>query len=340
MKKKNKGLLRMQKIAKQLQEEFDRARQEQKVVAEAEQAHDIDWSNPAVLRYHALQNRSFSVAEKLVDDAKKEELRDSMDVFSRDDIAIDIYEMLNDFDREDLIVLYRILNEKYASTRPGFDDLMLWGDLKIIVHSLMLREVSIHMLVEKKYPLPQDTLTRMLQWKLHVNNDITEKAYELLRLRFVYCVLPNLKTNTAFCLGGTLPNSFLDCVLSQDMTAFCLRLFTAFCLRLFTAFCLRLFTAFCLRLFTAFCLRLFTAFCLRLFTTQMHNNIMAAGSRDGPPMLATRRYAQWRSHFLRYIDTRPKGDALRKCILDGPYQPTTITIPAVPAIENSLEVPK
>nr|GEU36979.1 hypothetical protein [Tanacetum cinerariifolium] len=48
-------------------------------------------------------------------------------------------------------------------------------------------------------------------------------------LRFVYCVLPNLKTNTAFCLGGTLPNSFLDCVLSQDLTMFCPRLFTAFC---------------------------------------------------------------------------------------------------------------
>nr|GEU29077.1 hypothetical protein [Tanacetum cinerariifolium] len=66
--------------------------------------------------------------------------------------------------------------------------------------------------------------------------------------------------------GGTLPNSFLDCVLSQDLTEFCLRLFTAFCLRFFTAFCLRLFTAFCLRLFTAFCLRLFIAFCLRFFT--------------------------------------------------------------------------
>ncbi|GJZ54149.1 hypothetical protein Tco_0609034 [Tanacetum coccineum] len=118
-------------------------------------------------------------------------------------------EMLNDFDREDLIVLYRILNEKFTSTRPGFDDLMLWGDLKIMfepdsddevwknhqhqeliewklydsceVHSLMLGEVSIHMLVEKKYPLPQDTLTRMLQWKLHVNNDVTDMAYELLR---------------------------------------------------------------------------------------------------------------------------------------------------------------
>nr|GEW87411.1 hypothetical protein [Tanacetum cinerariifolium] len=37
----------------------------------------------------------------------------------------------------------------------------------------------------------------------------------------------------------------------------------------------------------------------------MHNNIMAAGSRDRPSMLATGRYPQWRSRFLRYIDTRP-----------------------------------
>ncbi|GKD58968.1 hypothetical protein Tco_1296477 [Tanacetum coccineum] len=72
----------------------------------------------------------------------------------------------------------------------------------------------------------------------------------------------------------------------------------------------------------------------------MHNNIMTAGSRDRPSMLATGRYAQWRSRFLRYIDTRPKGDALRKCILEGPYQPTTVTIPAVPATENSPEVPE
>ncbi|GJR68096.1 hypothetical protein Tco_0014161 [Tanacetum coccineum] len=72
----------------------------------------------------------------------------------------------------------------------------------------------------------------------------------------------------------------------------------------------------------------------------MHNNIMAAGSRDRPPMLATGRYAQWQSRFLRYIDTRPNGDALRKCILEGPYQPTTVTIPAVPATENSPAVPE
>ncbi|GKB72031.1 hypothetical protein Tco_0933443 [Tanacetum coccineum] len=94
----------------------------------------------------------------------------------------------------------------------SFDDLMLWGDIKVMfkpnsddavwknhnsqeliewklydscgVHSLMLGEVSIHMLVEKKYPLLQDALTRMLQWKLHVNYNVTEMAYELLRSFF------------------------------------------------------------------------------------------------------------------------------------------------------------
>ncbi|GKB86969.1 hypothetical protein Tco_0959241 [Tanacetum coccineum] len=72
----------------------------------------------------------------------------------------------------------------------------------------------------------------------------------------------------------------------------------------------------------------------------MHNNIMAAGSRDRPPMLTTGRYAQWQSRFLRYIDTRPNGDTLRKCILEGPYTPSIVTILAVPATDDSPEVPE
>ncbi|GJY25921.1 hypothetical protein Tco_0400647 [Tanacetum coccineum] len=55
-------------------------------------------------------------------------------------------------------------------------------------------------------------------------------------------------------------------------------------------------------------------------------------------MLQQVRYAQWRSRFLRYIDTRPNGDALRKCILTGPYTPTMVTTPAVPATEDSPEL--
>nr|GFB50383.1 hypothetical protein [Tanacetum cinerariifolium] len=66
----------------------------------------------------------------------------------------------------------------------------------------------------------------------------------------------------------------------------------------------------------------------------MHNNIMTAGSRDRPPMLAPGRYPQWRSRFLRYVDTRPNGEALRKCILSGPYKPTTVLV-HVEATDNS-----
>nr|GEZ56579.1 hypothetical protein [Tanacetum cinerariifolium] len=72
----------------------------------------------------------------------------------------------------------------------------------------------------------------------------------------------------------------------------------------------------------------------------MHNNIMVAGSRDRPPMLAPGRYPQWRSRFLRYVDTRPNGEALRKCILSGPYKPTTVLVQAVEETDDSPAVPE
>nr|GEU90333.1 hypothetical protein [Tanacetum cinerariifolium] len=67
---------------------------------------------------------------------------------------------------------------------------------------------------------------------------------------------------------------------------------------------------------------------------------MAAGSRDRPPMLAPGRYPQWRSRFLRYVDTRPNGEALRKYILSGPYKPTIVLVHAVEVTNNSPAVPE
>nr|GEX85559.1 putative reverse transcriptase domain-containing protein [Tanacetum cinerariifolium] len=96
----------------------------------------------------------------------------------------------------------------------------------------------------------------------------------------------------------TLPNSVLDCVLSQDLTAFCVRLFTAFCLRFFTAFCLRLFTAFCLRLLTAFCLRLFTAFCLRLFTTFCLYQYCVLPRRNSAQLISSLRFVSRLDYVL------------------------------------------
>nr|GFD11381.1 hypothetical protein [Tanacetum cinerariifolium] len=72
----------------------------------------------------------------------------------------------------------------------------------------------------------------------------------------------------------------------------------------------------------------------------MHNNIMAACSRYRPSMLAPGRYPQWRSRFLRYVDTRPNGEALRKCILSSPYKPTTVLVYAVEATDDSPAVPE
>nr|GEW82767.1 hypothetical protein [Tanacetum cinerariifolium] len=72
----------------------------------------------------------------------------------------------------------------------------------------------------------------------------------------------------------------------------------------------------------------------------MHNNIMAASSRDRPPVLAPGRYPQFHSRFLRYVDTRPNGKALRKCILSGPYKPTTVLVHVVDATDDSLAVPE
>ncbi|GJS56295.1 retrovirus-related pol polyprotein from transposon TNT 1-94 [Tanacetum coccineum] len=74
--------------------------------------------------------------------------------------------------------------------------------------------------------------------------------------------------------------------------------------------------------------------------SQMHNNIMAAGSKDRPPMLGPGRYSQWRSRFLRYIDTKPNGGGLKKSILSGPYVPTTVQVQAVEAAEGRPAVPQ
>nr|GEW06826.1 hypothetical protein [Tanacetum cinerariifolium] len=46
----------------------------------------------------------------------------------------------------------------------------------------------------------------------------------------------------------------------------------------------------------------------------MHNEIMAAGSTERPSMLAPGSYAQWKSRFMIYVDTKPNKDQLRQCI--------------------------
>ncbi|GKB96377.1 hypothetical protein Tco_0982514 [Tanacetum coccineum] len=118
-------------------------------------------------------------------------------------------EMLEDFDRQDVEELYRLVKERYSASRPEGYDLMLWGDLHTLfepdeedelwknqheynviswslydfcgIHILLMQNgIAIHMLTEKKYPLSQEMISKMLKKKLEVDHE-SSQAFELLR---------------------------------------------------------------------------------------------------------------------------------------------------------------
>ncbi|GJV12543.1 hypothetical protein Tco_1354084 [Tanacetum coccineum] len=83
------------------------------------------------------------------DDIEKEELKSLLDLVSMRRICYGIdslgtkadgssknykifSEMLDDFDRQDVLDLHRLVKERYATSRPEGYDLMLWGDLKTL----------------------------------------------------------------------------------------------------------------------------------------------------------------------------------------------------------------
>ncbi|GJY08386.1 hypothetical protein Tco_0375440 [Tanacetum coccineum] len=80
---------------------------------------------------------------------EKEELKAYLDLVPREEFAMDIEslatkvdegsknykilsEMLDDFDRRDVMDLHKLVEERYATSRPEGYDLILWGDLNIL----------------------------------------------------------------------------------------------------------------------------------------------------------------------------------------------------------------
>ncbi|GJX18287.1 hypothetical protein Tco_1396504 [Tanacetum coccineum] len=114
---------------------------------------------------------------EIEDDAEKEELRACLDIIPGDGVAINIIrangssknykifsEMLDDFDRQDVLDLYR----------QGLFD-------SCGVHVLLMDTgVAIHMMVENKYPFTQEIFSRMLSRRLKVDHE-SEMAFELPR---------------------------------------------------------------------------------------------------------------------------------------------------------------
>ncbi|GJT61281.1 ribonuclease H-like domain-containing protein [Tanacetum coccineum] len=146
-------------------------------------------------RTRDIVSKETSKKQKVEKDAEKEDLKVYLDIVPVDDVAINVdylftnsknykilSEMLEDFDRQDVMDLYRLVKERYKDTRPEGYDLMLWGDLYTLfesgeeneiwknqheynliswilsdfygIHILLMKNgITIHMLKEKKYPL-------------------------------------------------------------------------------------------------------------------------------------------------------------------------------------------
>ncbi|GKA65072.1 hypothetical protein Tco_0764779 [Tanacetum coccineum] len=104
-------------------------------------------------------------------------------------------DLLRAFDKDDLVDLWKLVKSRYGSTRPKDDmDRLLWIDLGRMfepdplddiwrhqhnshvlhwilygscgVYHLVMKDMIVYFLVEKKYPLSQATLTMMLNEKL------------------------------------------------------------------------------------------------------------------------------------------------------------------------------
>ncbi|GKA40497.1 hypothetical protein Tco_0733090 [Tanacetum coccineum] len=210
-------------------------------------------------RKKSIPRKSTRKRQKMEEDAEKEELKGFLDIIPREEVPIEVEslftkfpvvdwktcvltenfmyyqvfrgdgssknykvlsEMLEDFDRQDVEELYRLVKEKYSASRLEGFDLMLWGDLYTLFESdeedeiwknqheynliswrlcdfcgihilLMENGLAIHMLTEKKYPLSQELLSKMLSKKLEVDHE-SSQAFELLSTNEVSTASTNL----------------------------------------------------------------------------------------------------------------------------------------------------
>ncbi|GJT73907.1 hypothetical protein Tco_1033193 [Tanacetum coccineum] len=90
-------------------------------------------------------------------------------------------EMLFDFDGQDFCEVITGWSRKIVSIQKDID-LMLWSLCHFCgVHILLMQNgIAIHMLTEKKYPLSQEMISKMLSKRLEVDQESTQ-AYELLK---------------------------------------------------------------------------------------------------------------------------------------------------------------
>ncbi|GKC39546.1 hypothetical protein Tco_1051930 [Tanacetum coccineum] len=94
--------------------------------------------------------------------------------------------MLYDFDRQDVLDLYRLVKERFETTSLEGYDILLWGDLITLFEpseemksGKLNWTTNIDIAGKKKYPFTQEMLSRMLSGRLEVDHEC-EDAFELL----------------------------------------------------------------------------------------------------------------------------------------------------------------
>ncbi|GKC14651.1 hypothetical protein Tco_1011433 [Tanacetum coccineum] len=170
-------------------------------------------------RKKSIPRKSTRKRQKMEEDVEEEELKGFLDIIPREEVPMvveslsikfPVVDWKTYFDRQDAEELYRLVKEKYSASRLEGYDLMLWGDLYTLfesdeedeiwknqheynliswrlydfcgIHILLIENgLAIHMLTEKKYPLSQELLSKMLSKKLEVDHE-SSQAIELSEL--------------------------------------------------------------------------------------------------------------------------------------------------------------
>ncbi|GKA56042.1 hypothetical protein Tco_0755114 [Tanacetum coccineum] len=89
---------------------------------------------------------------------------------------------LSEFDREDLVNLWKLVQAKHGDNRPDEDfERVLWGDLRVMFEPNVESKVWRSLQGYKRYPLTPITITNMLNKKLQVDQ-WNEMVYQLLKL--------------------------------------------------------------------------------------------------------------------------------------------------------------
>ncbi|GJS77747.1 hypothetical protein Tco_0727628 [Tanacetum coccineum] len=140
--------------------------------------------------------------QKLEEDTEKEELQVYLNIVPEEE-GLDVESLAT---KQDVLELYKLVKERFKTASPEGYDLLLWGDLKTMlepddiwrnqqdwnlinwklhnfcgVHVILIDTgLVIHIMVEKKYPLSQDTLSKMLNRRLEVDHQ-SEMGYKLIR---------------------------------------------------------------------------------------------------------------------------------------------------------------